>query len=171
MKKSTIKTGEVYQVKVSGKLTDVRIIGGNPHGGWDGVNIATNKTVRIKSGARLGKSVSQKAKQALKDAPKTATTAQGATEIQEPSKNADSTHERTERKRGGLNAAAKVLQEAGEPLNCQEMVKRMLEKGYWKTGGKTPTSTINAAIAREIKAKGQASRFRKVERGKFELAK
>jgi hypothetical protein len=169
MKKSTIKTGEVYQVKVSGKLTDVRILGGNPHGGWDGVNIATNKPVRIKSGARLRKPVSQKARQAVKDATKIATTAQVATETQKPTA-AGPKKQRATTKPGGLTAAVKVLAEANEPLNCQEMVKRMLEKGYWKTDGKTPASTINAAIAREIKTKGQASRFRKVERGKFELA-
>jgi restriction system protein len=47
----------------------------------------------------------------------------------------------------------------------------MLQKGYWETGGKTPEATINAAIAREIKAKGDTARFRKVQRGLFTLAK
>ena len=47
----------------------------------------------------------------------------------------------------------------------------MLAKGLWKTSGKTPAATIYAAIIREIAAKGSESRFRKVERGKFELAK
>ena len=69
----------------------------------------------------------------------------------------------------GLDAAAKVLAEAGEPLNTAEMVKRMLAKGLWKTGGKTPAATIYAAIIREIAVKGAASRFRKVARGCFEL--
>ena len=70
----------------------------------------------------------------------------------------------------GLDAAAKVLAEAAEPLNAKEIVERMLAKGLWKTNGKTPAATIYAAIIREI-AKGDPSRFRKVERGKFELAK
>lgn len=52
-----------------------------------------------------------------------------------------------------------------------EMVKIMLEKGYWKTDGKTPAATIYSAILMEIKKKGDDSRFRKTERGKFELAK
>jgi hypothetical protein len=51
------------------------------------------------------------------------------------------------------------------------MVKLMLEKGYWKTDGKTPAATIYSAILMEIKKKGADSRFRKTERGKFELAK
>jgi hypothetical protein len=36
---------------------------------------------------------------------------------------------------------------------------------------KTPGATIYAAIIREIAVKGDKSRFRKTERGNFELAK
>ena len=71
----------------------------------------------------------------------------------------------------GLDAAAQVLAEAKEPLGAKEMVERMLAKGLWKTNGKTPAATIYAAIIREIASKGDDSRFRKVERGKFTLAK
>jgi hypothetical protein len=67
-----------------------------------------------------------------------------------------------------LDAAAKVLGEAGEPMNCQDMIKAMAEKGYWTSpGGKTPHSTLYAAIAREIKVKGPDSRFAKADKGKF----
>lgn len=69
----------------------------------------------------------------------------------------------------GLDAAAKVLAEAGGPLNCKAMVERAIEKGYWKTGGKTPSATVYAAILREIRKNGDASRFVKVERGMFEI--
>ena len=71
----------------------------------------------------------------------------------------------------GLDAAAQVLAEAGEPLNCKTMVERMLAKGLWKTKGKTPHGTIYAAILRETVAKGESSRFRKTARGMFEVAK
>ena len=71
----------------------------------------------------------------------------------------------------GLDAAAKVLAEAGGPLGCKEMVERMLTKGLWKTSGKTPAATIYAAIIREIAKKGKDARFRKVDRGRFELAR
>jgi len=74
-----------------------------------------------------------------------------------------------QRKPSGLDAAAQVLAEAGEPLNTKDMVERMLAKGLWQTSGKTPAATIYAAILRECQTKGDASRFRKVERGKFEL--
>ena len=70
----------------------------------------------------------------------------------------------------GLDAAAKVLADAGEPLNAKTMVERMLSKGLWKTGGKTPQATIYAAIIREIAKKGAAARFKKTERGLFTAA-
>src|SRR3984893_11331456 len=67
-----------------------------------------------------------------------------------------------------LNAAAKVLAEKGEPMNCKEMIEAMATKGYWTTpGGKTPHATLYSSIAREIRDKGKDSRFKKSERGKF----
>ncbi len=74
------------------------------------------------------------------------------------------------RKPSGLDAAVKVLQEAGEPLSCKQIVERALEKGYWQSEGRTPAATIYSAILREIQKKGDQARFRKAERGKFVLA-
>ena len=74
-------------------------------------------------------------------------------------------------KMSGLDAAAQVLAEAGEPLDTKTMVERMLAKGLWATGGKTPAATIYAAIIREIAKKGDEARFKKADRGKFTLAK
>jgi len=42
----------------------------------------------------------------------------------------------------GLDAAAKVLAEAGEPMGSKEIVDQMLAKGSWQTKGKTPSATI-----------------------------
>ncbi|MGH7143916.1 MAG: winged helix-turn-helix domain-containing protein [Planctomycetota bacterium] len=70
-----------------------------------------------------------------------------------------------------LDAAHKVLTEAGTPLDAQTICERALAEGYWKTGGKTPQATIYAAIIREIAAKGAESRFKKVDRGQFASAK
>jgi HB1/ASXL restriction endonuclease-like protein with HTH domain len=67
-----------------------------------------------------------------------------------------------------LNAAAKVLAEKGEPMNCKEMIEAMATKRYWTTpGGKTPHATLYSSIAREIRDKGKESRFKKADRGKF----
>jgi hypothetical protein len=60
------------------------------------------------------------------------------------------------------------LAEAKEPMNCQEMINVMADKGYWTSpGGKTPQATLSSAILREIDKKGKESRFTKTERGKF----
>ena len=70
----------------------------------------------------------------------------------------------------GLDAAAQILREAGEPMNAQDLIAQILERGLWKTEGKTPAATIYAAMSREIKAKGSDSRFQKVDRGRFAAA-
>lgn len=72
-------------------------------------------------------------------------------------------------KMSALDAAAKVLQEAGKSLNCQEMIEQMTLRGYWTSpGGKTPHATLYSAILRELKTKGDQSRFRKAAKGRFE---
>jgi hypothetical protein len=68
-----------------------------------------------------------------------------------------------ERKPGCLDAAVRVLQEAGKPLQCGDIVKVALEKGYWQTKGATPGATLYAAIIRECAAKGAKARFRRAE--------
>lgn len=70
-----------------------------------------------------------------------------------------------------LDAAAEVLRNAGEALNCPALITKMAEGGLWTSpNGKTPHATLHAAINREIKTKGKEARFRKAERGKFEYA-
>ena len=70
-----------------------------------------------------------------------------------------------------LDAAAKVLSASKQPLNTKSMIAEMESKGYWKSpGGKTPHATLYSAILREIQTKGKDARFKKVERGHFELA-
>jgi HB1, ASXL, restriction endonuclease HTH domain len=73
-----------------------------------------------------------------------------------------------DKKLSALDAAAKVLQEAGTPLNCQDMIAAMAAKGYWSSpAGKTPASTLYSALLREIKTKGKQARFQKAARGQF----
>ncbi len=197
MKKSEVKVNETYRVKVSGTLVDVKITTENPRGGWDGLNLATGKTVRIKSPQRLREVATPRpasrrrivtmaqheaelaaetaAPAEADDAPQTpaeADTGERAATGGEP----DAVTEAVEaagaerRKRAsGLDAAVQVLVEAGEPLGTKQMMERMLAQGLWQTGGKTPANTLYSAILREINVKGDASRFRKVHRGRFEV--
>jgi len=184
MKKADVQIGQVYRAKVSGNLTDVRITAEDPHGGWCGVNVLTGRKVRIKSPQRLrglapkrpakrGKIVSLAEYEA--DASQPAPKAKKAAKATGKAKAAQgrdtgergATSPRTKRL-SGLDAAARVLAEAKEPLGAQEIVQRMLDQGLWQTKGRTPSATIYAAMIREAAAKGADSRFRKVARGKFE---
>jgi hypothetical protein len=75
------------------------------------------------------------------------------------------------KKTSGLDAAALVLKDKGEPMTCKDIVETMLAKGMWQTGGKTPAATIYSAMLREIDGKPGESRFAKTGRGLFALAK
>ncbi len=77
------------------------------------------------------------------------------------------TAKRSSSRPSGLDLAAKVLAEAGEPLGAKDIAKRVIAAG-WATSGKTPHATLYAAIAREITVKGSDSRFAKTGRGLFE---
>jgi hypothetical protein len=67
-----------------------------------------------------------------------------------------------------LDAAALVLRQSGQPMSCPELIEQMAAKGYWTSPkGQTPASTLYAAIAREVKLKGAASRFVKTGPGRF----
>ena len=69
-----------------------------------------------------------------------------------------------------LDAAAKVLAEAGEAMTTQAMIEAMAAKGYWSSpGGQTPSATLYSAILRELATKGEQARFVKTDRGKFGL--
>ena len=197
MKKDEVKVGGVYAAKVSDKVVPVRLDSENAHGGWDATNLKTGKAVRIKSAQRLRAQVKPAGQPATQEAPAPTTGAQGENKPARKSKGGKAKKDGTPRDTGapakppakeggdgkptslkatkasmsGLDAAAKVLAEANEPLNCKQIVERAFEKGYWSSDGKTPHATVYSAILREIRAKGDVARFRKTARGKFEIAK
>ena len=106
---------------------------------------------------------------------KTATGKKTATATNAPAKPATKKKpaaKTTDKKMSALDAAAKVLGEAQEPLNAKTMIERMAAKGYWQSpGGQTPAATLYAAILREIQKKGKEARFLKADRGLFTLNK
>lgn len=178
MKRNEIEIGRVYLAKVNDKMVQVRIDAENRHGGWDATNLATGKKVRIKSAQRLRveagspKRASRKASKAQAQAgteaaaPQEASGGDGVPEAKPRKRRAKG--EPKPKRMSGLDAAAKVLEEAGQPMTAKEMVDAAESKGYWKSpGGKTPHATLYSAIIREIANKGAEARFRKTERGKF----
>jgi hypothetical protein len=77
-------------------------------------------------------------------------------------------HAAQSKKLSALDAAAKVLQEAGQPMNCPQLIQAMADKDYWTSpAGKTPAATLYSALTRETKTKGSQARFHKTARGHF----
>lgn len=191
MKKNGIQLGKVYACKVTNSVVPVRLDRENPHGGWDGTNLKTNKQVRVKTAQRLRGLWPTRTMPITSEEPEPTTPEEAQATHQADQQNARLDEERRNAPDGQtaseramtesaqvmkkerpslLNLAAKVLAEAGEPLGCQQMVERVLATGLWQTEGKTPSATLYSSVLREINTKGEQSRFRKVERGKFEAA-
>ena len=68
-----------------------------------------------------------------------------------------------------LDAALKVLQDAGKPLHYEEITKRILSARLWNTQGKTPEATVNARLAVDIKKKGASSSFQRTGGGTYTI--
>jgi hypothetical protein len=183
MKKHEVKVGAVYRVKVSGSVQDVRITGENPHGGWDGVNVATSRVVRIKSAQRLRgvtgerpakrkKIVSLAEYEADAKGEQKPKDSAAATETAEKGKPADGGAKRPAKQRQPkgprhslANAAILVLAKAKEPMNAKAIVEQATADGLYEPGnGKTPEATLYSAMLRDKKA-----RFHKAARGVWTL--
>ena len=95
-------------------------------------------------------------------AAKAATPKAEAAKANAPAAKAEGAKDAAKRKLSLLSAAAAVLAESDEPLNCRRMIDLAKERGLWTPGGgKTPEQTLYSAIMREIRDKGDAARFRK----------
>jgi len=204
MKKNEVKINGYYTAKVSDKLTVVRIIDENPHGGWDATNTKTGKKVRIKSPVKLraevtpdGKPINPKpsTSKPKAKAPDAAPVEHGGEPAAEASTDTTEAAGRDTGQPGAtgaksrelelgkvtgapagnktslVDAAIQVMKEVDEPMNTKRMVELVSERDLWQPsrGGKTPHATLYSAILREIRDKGDDSRFEKVERGKFAL--
>ena len=76
----------------------------------------------------------------------------------------------SDKKLSAIEAAAQLLGETGEPMNCKTIIDAIAKKGWWTSpGGKTPHATLYSSIIREISVKGKESRFKKTDRGNFEF--
>lgn len=108
---------------------------------------------------------------AVKRAPAEKAEPQVSEPAAKPAKAKKPAKEKAPGKLSALDAAAKVLAESKEPMTSKAMIDAMSAKEYWTSpGGKTPHSTLYAAIVREISTKGTEARFTKTERGHFALA-
>ena len=180
MKANDVKIGGEYLARIGKTPFPVRIVSEKASGGWSAINLNNDKKVFI-SLARLLQEIPAATETTVKTEgnltvvevpPATTETIDGnkpkPTRGRKP--NADAANTEAKTSLSQLDAAAKVLGEAAEPLTTKEMVEAMAAKGYWSSpGGKTPHATLYSAILRELQSKGEASRFIKTERGHFKL--
>ena len=166
MSKSAIRAGDRAFVKVGRNLVEVRV-DGKTEGGWN-VTSRTGKSMTVKTlltsegdtlAAHEGDTPAKDAKPAqAKDAAKARPAAPSPKAV--PTKGI-----------GLLSAAAAVLERSDAPMSVKAMIEAAKSEGLWTPkGGKTPEQTLYSAIIREIRDKGNASRFRKEGRGLFAFA-
>ncbi len=185
MKKAEVTIGGKYYANVSGNRVEIQIDTERSTGGWNATNLATGKKIHIKSAQRLHGEVGSAKRQAKVTTEGNEAVAQSESATVEtigaipnavpkktrkkPSGEATDTNggDSPGKKLSCVTAAIKVLTESTEPLNAKEIIDAMVAKGYWTSpGGKTPHATLYSAILRDL-AKGDASRFLKMERGRF----
>jgi len=135
-------------------------------------NVMATKTKRAKSNGGTTKKTTKKAAKSPTAAAKAKATpkANGKAKPKKAATRAKTGEPKAKKAKrpSGLDAAARVLAEAGGPMSAKEIVEAAAAKGYWSSpAGKTPHATIYAAMIREIAAKGKAARFKKVDRGRF----
>lgn len=174
MKKTDVQINATYLVKVAGNVVPVRIDRQHENGGWLGTSVKTGKAIRIKSPQRLRKRLDDAAPVAktVKKATKDATDA-SERDTGERAATGDQREGNDAKPMSLLDAAAHLLSlGTSDPMRCKDIVDLAIARGLWapRNGGKTPANSLHAAIQREIKTKGNASRFMKAERGKFALA-
>lgn len=160
MTRDEIQVGNVYGFKVGKNTTKVRIEA-EAGDGWDAKYVASGKPVRIAKPEQLRYEV------VAQDEPKAAKAQKGKA----ADKKTAATAQKKPKKMSCLDAAAKVLADAGTNMTCQEMIEAMSKRHLWSSpNGATPHATLYSAITREIAVKGVEARFAKAERGKFVAA-
>ena len=171
MKKNEIAIGQTYLAKVSNRIVPVRIDEEHPRSGWNATNLKTGKIVRIKSARKL-RSVASQPEDTTRELASAIKSQSDTKPISKEPKTANISQSDTNQSKrfSLLNAAAIVLEACEGPLSCKEILQQAIDAGIWQPRrGKTPANTLSAAIRREIKTKGDSSRFQLVERGKFAL--
>ena len=68
-----------------------------------------------------------------------------------------------------IPAAQAALESARSPMTAAEIVARATVMGVLSSRGATPDRTMHAALSRRIAKHGDASGFRRVGKGTFEL--
>jgi hypothetical protein len=145
MRANKIEAGKVYEITVGKNKTTMKVVKierrVNGQIVFDCLNTKTNKRMTVSDAKRFLKEVVTKTERAKGVKPNG--------------------------KLSGLEAAYRVLADAGRPMNVREIFEIAVRNKYCDLKGATPTLTIYAAMMREIMAKKTKSRFTKVGKGLF----
>lgn len=161
-------TGEIANAKVGRNLVEVEIIEDCGNGSYKVKSVSSGREFNT---SRLEKINNNQMEEAIMPEDNIPTNAEAETnaEVDTPNPAPECATAKKEKKVSLLDLAAKILADTGEALNCKELVAKAKETG-WVSTGKTPEQTLYSGIFREIKEKGEASRFKKsaTRKGSFE---
>ncbi len=143
--------GQKCLCKIGRNQVEATIVETNPDGPWLLKNTKSGKTISVSDCSRITP---------LADT--------------QPENNEQTNASSSKNKHSLLDAAEIILKTCPhQPLSAKAIIKLAIQDGIWKPGaGKTPANTLHASINKEIKVKGEASRFRRASevRGAFLLA-
>ena len=161
-------TGEIANAKVGRNLVEVEIIEDCGNGNYKVQSVSSGREFNT---SRLEKINNNQMEEAIMPEDNITANAEAEVnaEVDTPNPAPECATAKKEKKVSLLDLAAKILADTGEALNCKELVAKAKETG-WVSTGKTPEQTLYSGIFREIKEKGEASRFKKsaTRKGSFE---
>lgn len=165
---SEFRIGEIANAKVGRNLVEVEIL----ECGEGFFRVKSVSSGREFNTSRLEKiNNNHQMEEAIMPEDNIPTNAEAETnaEVDTPNPAPECATAKKEKKVSLLDLAAKILADTGEAMNCKELVAKAKETG-WVSTGKTPEQTLYSGIFREIKEKGEASRFKKsaTRKGSFE---
>ena len=156
---SEFYVGEIANARVGRNLVEVEIIEDCGNGNYKVKSVSSGRKFNT---SRLEKINNNQMEDATmpEDTINTTAEAEVNAEVDTPNPAPECETAKKEKKVSLLDLAAKILADTGEALNCKELVAKAKETG-WVSTGKTPEQTLYSGIFREMKVKGEASRFKK----------
>ena len=162
MKTSDVHIGTCYTCKVTHKLVIVEILSIHPKGGWNAKNLSTGKTIHIKSAQRL-RGVAKKANTSPTVAKKVSSPSRRANKKKSTHTSQPVAHKRPTI----LDAAAKVLAQSAEPMNCRQIIETAIKKttGNPTTPERHPKTPLTLLSAGRSKPKDMIQDLKKPAAG------
>ena len=165
---SEFRIGEIANAKIGRNTVNVEVIEDCGNGSYKVKSISSGREFNT---SRLEKINNNQNEETImpEDNNNIVAEVETNTEVETPNPAPECATIKPEKKKSLLDLAAKILADTGEALNCKELVAKAKETG-WVSTGKTPEQTLYSGIFREMKEKGEASRFKKSadRKGSFE---